>query len=102
MDALPDADLTDAEERALQSLEVAPAPWIPLLETCHGIGGCGFIQAGDDPAVDNEMYFDAHLGASRLTSPDPRLDTVNDFVAHAPADVIRLIAEIRRLRNELA
>lgn len=102
MDALHDADLTDVEERALRALEVAPAPWISRLETRHGIGGCSFIHAGDDPAVDNEMYIDVHLGAIRLASPDPRLDTVIDFVAHAPADVIRLIAEIRRLRNELA
>jgi hypothetical protein len=75
---------------------------IPLLETRHGIGGCSFIQVGDDPALDLEIYVDVHIGTSKLASPDRRLDAVIDFLGHAPADVIRLTAEVRRLRNELA
>lgn len=71
-----------------------------MLETRGGIGGCSFIQIGDDPAVDDEMYIDVHLGTRQLTSPDARLDAVIDFVAHAPTDMARLIAEIR-LRSRL-
>jgi hypothetical protein len=100
-DALPDAELAEIEERALRALDVAPAPWNTMLETRHSIGGCSFIQLGGDPAADNEMYIDVHLGARQLTSPDSQLDAVINFVAHAPADVTRLIAEIRRLRSGL-
>lgn len=100
-DLPPDPELTEIEQRATQALDVAPAPWKPLLETRHGIGGCSFIQLGDDPEVDHEKYVDLHLGARRLTSPDAQLDAVIDFVAHAPSDVTRLIAEIRRLRSRL-
>jgi hypothetical protein len=100
-DALTDAELIEIEQRASRALDVVPTPWYPQLETLHGIGGCSFIQIGEDPAVDNEMYIDAHLGARQLTSPDARLDTVIDFIAHAPADVVRLLAEIRRLRSRL-
>jgi hypothetical protein len=102
MDALRETDLSEVEERVSRALEVAPAPWIPLLETRHGIGGCSFIQVGDDPALDIEIYVDVHVGTGKLTSPDRRLDAVIDFLGHAPADVIRLTAEVRRLRNELA
>ena len=98
-DALPDAELIEIEQRATRALDVVPTPWNPMLETRHSIGGCSFIQIGDDPAVDKEMYLDVHLGARQLTSPDARLDAVIDFVAHAPADVARLITEIRRLRS---
>lgn len=98
-DALPDPELVEIEQRAARALDVAPAPWNPMLETQGGLGGCSFIQIGDDPAVDNEMYIDMHLGTRQLTSPGARLDAVVDFVAHAPTDVARLIAEIRRLRS---
>jgi hypothetical protein len=47
------------------------------------------------------MYVDVYVGARRLTSPVAQLDAVIDFVAHAPSDVTRLIAEIRRLRGWL-
>jgi hypothetical protein len=98
-DALPDAELLEIEQRAARALDVAPTPWNPMLETQGGIGGSSFIQIGDDRAVDNEMYIDVHLGTRQLTSPDARLDAVVDFVAHAPTDVARLIAEVRRLRS---
>lgn len=100
-DLLPDQELTKIEQRAMQALDVAPAPWKPQLETRHDIGGCSFIQLGNDPEVDHEMYIDLHLGTRRLTSPDAQLDAVIDFVAHTPSDVTRLIAEIRRLRSRL-
>jgi len=69
------------------------------LETGSGLGGCSFIQIGEDLAADTEMYVDVHLGARRLASPDAQLDAIIDFVAHAPADIARLIAEIRQLRR---
>lgn len=101
-DSLPDAELIEIQQRTIQALDVAPAPWKPWLETRDGgIGGCSFIQLGDDPDVDHEMYIDLHLGTRRLTSPDAQLDTIIDFVAHAPSDVVRLVAEIRRLRTKL-
>jgi hypothetical protein len=34
-----------------------------------------------------------------MTSPEARLDAIVKFVAYAPEDVMRLIAEIRRLRG---
>jgi len=71
------------EQRAVRALDVVPTVE-SLLETRHGIGGCSFIQFGGDPAVDDEMYIDVHLGAKRLTSPDARLDAIINFVAHAP------------------
>lgn len=100
-DALPDAELVEIEQRAARALDVVPTPWNPMLETLGSLGGCSFIQIGDDPAVDNEMYIDVHLGTRQLTSPDARLDAVIDFVAHAPTDVAHLIAEVWRLRNRL-
>ena len=68
-DALPDAELMEIEQRTARALDVVPTPWNPWLETLGGLGGCSFIQAGDDPAVDNEMYIDVHLGPSQLRSP---------------------------------
>ena len=99
--ALPDAELMEIEQRTARALDVVPTPWNPWLETLGGLGGCSFIQEGDYQAVDNEMNNDVHLGPIQLRSPDARLDAVIDFVAHAPTDVARLIAEIRRLRNML-
>lgn len=46
------------------------------------------------------MYIDVRLGTNQLTSPDPRLDAVIEFIAHAAADVPRLVTEIKRLRSE--
>lgn len=99
IDAIGDAELDEIEQRAGRALDVAPAPWRPLLETRHGIGGCSFIQVGNDPVRDQEIYLDVHDGSQRLMSPDARLDAIIDFVAHAAGDVPRLIAEIRRLRS---
>lgn len=45
------------------------------------------------------MYLTVLLGTDRLTSPDPRLDLIVDFVGNAVYDVQRLLAEIRRLRE---
>jgi hypothetical protein len=95
---LSDEDLADIERRLELALTVAPPPWSPGLETRAATGGESFVQFLGDPDVDNEMYLSVHLGAERLTSPDPRLDLVIDFVGNAAADVRRLISEVRRLQ----
>ena len=98
-DGIGEPELVEMEQRAIHALDAAPAPWIPLLETRHGLGGESFIQFGDDPRLDQEMYITVDLGSQRLNSPDARLDAVIDFIAHASEDVPRLVAEIRRLRS---
>jgi GNAT superfamily N-acetyltransferase len=95
-DPLPDTDLEQIQQRARRALDAAPASWIPDMETRAPIGGCSFIRFGDDPAIDQEMYLDVRIGAGQMTSPDARLDAIVEFVAYAPKDVMRLIAEIRR------
>ena len=100
-DELSDADLVEIEQRAAGALSVAPLPWSPWLETRGGIGGCSFVQFGGNPGEDNEMYFDVRLGARRLVSPDQQLDAIIDFVGNAADDVLRMLAEIRRLRQRV-
>ncbi|WP_116071351.1 hypothetical protein [Asanoa ferruginea] len=96
---LSEEDLAGIEHRLHQVLTVAPPPWSCGLETRAGTGGESFVQFLGDPDVDNEMYFTVLLGSERLTSPDPRLDLVVDFVGNAVADMQRLIAEVRRSRG---
>jgi hypothetical protein len=96
---LSDEDLYEIERRVASAFGVAPQPWIPWLETRDGIGGCSFVQVGGDPGEDNEIYFDVRLGHRRLVSPDARLDAIVDFVGKAADDVLRLLAEVRRLRK---
>jgi hypothetical protein len=98
---LSDTDLDEIEQRAARAFSVAPRPWTPWLETYGGLGGCSFVQFGGDMDPDAEMYFEVHLGAERLVSPDARLDAIIDFVGNAAADVPRLIAEIKRLRRRV-
>jgi hypothetical protein len=100
-DELSDADLVEIEQRAAGALSVAPLPWSPWLETRDGTGGCSFVQFGGNPGEDNEMYFDVRLGARRLVSPDQQLDAIIDFVGNAADDVLRMLAEIRRLRQRV-
>jgi hypothetical protein len=97
---LSDADLALIEQRAATALDVAPAPWNPWLETRHGIGGCSFIQFGADPNTDNELYLDLRLGPEQIWSPGERLDAVVDFLGSAAEDIPRLVAEVRRLRQQ--
>ena len=98
-DPLPDADLEQIEQRAQRALDAAPPPWLPFLETGGGLGGCSFIRIGDDPVTDQEMYLEVQTGDGQLTSPDVQLDQIIDFVARAPEDIMRLIAEVRCLRG---
>jgi len=96
-DPMPDTDLEQIEQRALRALDAAPPPWFPFLESEGGLGGDSFIRLGDDPDVDQEMYLHVYIGGE-LVRPPVRLDPIVEFVACAPNDVIRLIAEVRRLR----
>ena len=98
-DPLPDADLSQIEQRTLKALGEAPPPWIPELETRVPIGGSSYIRFGNDLTADQEMYVDVRTSHGRLTSPDSRLDSIIEFVASAPEDILRLITEIRRLRG---
>lgn len=87
-DDIEEAELAEIEQRAARALAVAPAPWIAQLETRQPIGGETFIQLGDDPALDHEMYIRLYTGASEIASPDVGLDAVVDFIAHA-SDISR-------------
>jgi hypothetical protein len=99
---LSDVNLGQIEQRVLKALDAAASPWIAELETRAPVGGCSFIRFGDDPAVDQEIYLDVQTGHGRLTSPDVRLDSIIEFVASAPEDIMRLITEVRRLQGQSA
>ena len=96
---LPDEAIAEIEHRLNQARSVAPSPWQAWLETRDTTGGESFVRFGGNPDVDNEMYLTVLLGTDRLTSPDPRLDLIVDFVGNAARDVQRLITEVRRLRK---
>jgi hypothetical protein len=61
-DEIDEAELVEIEQRAARAFAVAPAPWIAQLETGQPIGGENFIQLGDDPALDQELYISAAAG----------------------------------------
>jgi hypothetical protein len=70
------------------------------LETREAAGGESFITfSGHEPGHDDELYLSLHLKGTPVNSPDPRLDALVDFLAHAPADVSDLIDEVRRLEH---
>jgi hypothetical protein len=98
-DSLHDAEPDQMEQRVLRALGAVPPPWMPETETRATIGGCNFIRFGDDPAADQEMYPDVQNGQGQLISPDAHLYQIIEFVARAPEDIVRLIAEVRRLRG---
>jgi len=99
-EGITEAELAEIEQRVAEALAVAPAPWTSFLETRHGgIGGESFVRIGDDPVLDHELYIRLYLASEQLVSPDIRLDAVIDFVANAADDILRLIAEVRRLRT---
>lgn len=96
---LTDDDLAEIEQRLQLALSVAPAPWKPSLETRWGTGGSSAIFFGGDPDDDNEIYVDLHVKNTKIGSPDERLDAVVDFIGHCADDVVRLLTEVRRLRE---
>jgi hypothetical protein len=97
--SVSDDELDAIERRAMKALAAAPLPWQEFLETTHGIGGSSFVRLGQDDDVDREMHLSIHVDGDTWHSPDPRLDAIIDFVAHAAEDVPRLVAEIRNLRS---
>lgn len=98
-DGIEDKELGEIEQRAARAFAVAPTPWVGQLETRSAIGGQSFIQVGDDPDLDLELYVRLYNGLDEITSPNVGLDAVIDFIADASDAVPRLIAEIRRLRS---
>lgn len=97
---LTDDEINEIERRMTHTLGVAPPPWEEHLETRHGIGGSSFIRVDASSDDDHELYVSVQRGGAEWTSPDERLDTILDFLAHAAADIPRLISEVRRLRDD--
>ena len=77
---LSDQDLASMEERARSAVA---GPWCSLGEGRDHLGGSSIIQT---PGSDIEIG-----GASAADQ---------DFIAHARADILRLLAEIRHLRSK--
>lgn len=96
--ALSEDDLRLIEGRLRDALEIVSPPWAGHRETGEPIGGESFI-AGGRPSFDEEIYLHVVLGTEQLGSPDPRLDALIDFLAHAPADIATLVAAVRRLQD---
>jgi hypothetical protein len=96
--SVSDDELDAIERRVMQALAAAPPPWQEFLETRQGVGGSSFVRIGQDD-VDREMYLSVHVDGDTWSSPDPRLDAIIDFIAHAAEDLPRLVAEIRTLRD---
>jgi len=91
-------ELADIEARLYAIREVAGEPWRGWLASDGGLGGDPFISfSGHDPNDDDELYLSLHLKGTAVNPPDPRLDTLVDFLAHAPGDIDQLIDEVRRL-----
>jgi hypothetical protein len=97
--SIEDDELDRIERRAAAAFAVLRSPWSAYLETRAGIGGGSFIGTPSEHDGDDEMYITLLVGGKELTSPDPRLDAVLDFIASASADVPKLVAEVRRLRR---
>lgn len=96
---MDDDELAEIKQRAALAFALAPTPWIAQLETRQAIGGESFIQLGDDPDLDQELYVRLYTGPDAIVSPDVGLDAVVDFIANAAQTIPRLVAEIRRLRS---
>jgi len=91
-------ELADIEARLHAIREMAGEPWQGWLASEGGLGGDPFITfSGHDPNDDDELYLSLYLKGTPVNPPDPRLDTLVDFLAHAPADIGQLITEVRRL-----
>ncbi len=99
-DELSDADISAIEERLAAAVAVAPPPWEAFLETRSATGGASFVRCGGPSGRDNEIYLELHLGDQHRVSPDARLDPLLDLLGHAPADIHRLLNEVRRRRRD--
>ncbi|WP_439681088.1 hypothetical protein [Embleya sp. MST-111070] len=96
---LSDDELAAIERRAAAA---APGPWLAWLETRGGIGGESFIQLRPDADEDDEIYVRRYIAGREVNSPSTELDADIDFIAAARQDVPLLIAEVKRLREELS
>ncbi|MBE9586834.1 hypothetical protein IM792_20465 [Mucilaginibacter sp. JRF] len=79
---ITDFELEEIEARCANA---SPGPWKAYIEGRDHESGSDFIMTGSDEDI--EM-----LGATVADY---------DFIANAKQDIPRLVAEIRRLRNEL-
>ncbi len=88
---LDDVELEQIERRSLSG---TPGPWEAFVEGRDHYGGDDFIRTGglDDDAPDMSAL---HVGTRSVPVPPEDLD----FIASAKQDVLRLVAEIRRLRR---
>ncbi len=89
-----DAPITDAELDAMQQRTDAASkgPWRSFIEGRNNECGSSFIQISDDDRED-DMYVSRELKCAS--------DADLDFIAGARQDIPRLIAEVRRLREQL-
>ena len=100
-DSLTDADLDAMEERIAAA---SRGRWVAVLETRATTGGASCIQIDSGTAEqDDEIYLSRFINSKQVqASPNPQLDADLDFIACAHEDMPRLVAEVRRLRTELA
>ncbi|TWP51826.1 hypothetical protein FKR81_13310 [Lentzea tibetensis] len=97
MTDIPDAELAEIERRASAALAHAPLPWVDFLEGRDAFSGSSFVRLDAEGDLDLDLYVD--VTGTPSATPAARLDALVEFVAHAPADVQRLVAEVRRLRG---
>lgn len=71
-----------------------PAPWNAIIEGRDQTSGSSFIMVGEGNERDEDIYL---IGEDK---PVPNADF--DFIANARQDIPKLLAEILRLRKELA
>jgi hypothetical protein len=90
-DDVSDEEL-DAIERRAQA--ATRGPWKSFVEGRDHWSGDNFIRTGglDDDSPD--MYVTLYYGAEKVPAPPADLD----LIAHSRQDVLRLVAEVRRLR----
>jgi hypothetical protein len=86
------SELTDEELRAIRARcdSATPGPWISYVEGRDHMSGSSFIQTGPGESRGEDIEL------SGATTAD------QDFIAHARADVPRLLDEVERLRRRLA
>ncbi|WP_378740239.1 hypothetical protein [Nocardia brasiliensis] len=91
-----EADELDAIEARCRA--ASTPPWEPFIEGRDHDSGDTFIRIGGLDDTEADMYVSRAID-QRLV---PASAADHDFIAHARTDIPRLIAEIRRLRSELA
>lgn len=90
MEPLPNAELDAIEARCWAA---TPSPWWAWVEGRDGTSASSFIGRGLDGARHPDLYLS--------TDPGERVSTADyDFIAHARQDLPRLLAEVRRLREQ--